>query len=806
MMLPAPRTLAVTALCASGLLAGCEQSASPERLRAQADEQWPLLAKYCVECHNDIDLTANLSFEAMSPDAIADNAEAWERAVRQMRSRTMPPAGGLRPSNDEVDGFVAWMEASLDQSAVPYAGHVELHRLNRTEYANSVKALLGIEVDPEILPVEDQQDGFDNIAKALQVSPSYVEQYLEAARTLSATAVGNPFPRPVGVVLAAGSVRDQQYHVPGLPLGTRGGAVFEHNFPSDGDYLLHIGNLIGGTHRPGQEHVNTVIALLDGKKFFELEIGGAEDSVKLDQLRAPAVEEVNARLKSIPFSTTAGVHKLGVTFLHRSYAESDRVLPSLVPGDGQEAVMTLSSVEVFGPVTAKGLSATPSRDRIFVCYPNDDSENRACAAEIVANMARQAFRGVSADEDTAKFMRLYELGESEGGFENGIKFALSGILAHPKFLYRFEPAREQLAPGTSYALSGVELASRLSFFLWSTAPDQALLDAAADGALRDPAKVEQQVKRMLGDSRSQTLATNFAYQWLGLAKLDNLAPDPFIFGDVDASIRSHFVEEAWRFVDSIFREDRNVLDLLTARHTYVNERLALHYGINDVRGTRFRRVELADEARWGLLGKGGVLLASSYPNRTSPVLRGAWVLEKILGTHPPQPPPGVEGLVENVDGELARTVRERLEAHRSNPSCNGCHGVLDPLGYALESFDAVGRLREHDREAGTAIDASGVLADGTPVDGPVALRQALVDRPEQFAQTLTERLMTYALGRSLDYRDMPTVRRIVREAAAADYRFSTIVLGIVTSDQFLMQGVPLQDLETGAVARSNDGG
>jgi hypothetical protein len=311
---------------------------------------------------------------------------------------------------------------------------------------------------------------------------------------------------------------------------------------------------------------------------------------------------------------------------------------------------------------------------------------------------------------------------------------------------------------------------------------------------------------MLGDSRSQTLATNFAYQWLGLAKLDNLAPDPFIFGDVDASIRSHFVEEAWRFVDSIFREDRNVLDLLTARHTYVNERLALHYGINDVRGTRFRRVELADEARWGLLGKGGVLLASSYPNRTSPVLRGAWVLEKILGTHPPQPPPGVEGLVENVDGELARTVRERLEAHRSNPSCNGCHGVLDPLGYALESFDAVGRLREHDREAGTAIDASGVLADGTPVDGPVALRQALVDRPEQFAQTLTERLMTYALGRSLDYRDMPTVRRIVREAAAADYRFSTIVLGIVTSDQFLMQGVPLQDLETGAVARSNDGG
>jgi hypothetical protein len=601
------------------------------------------------------------------------------------------------------------------------------------------------------------------------------------------------------VSLAAGSARDQQFHVRGLPLGTRGGAVFEHNFPSDGDYLLHIGNLIGGTHRPGQEHVNTVIALLDGKKFFELEIGGGEDSMKLDQLRAPAVEEVNARLRNIPFTTTAGVHRLGVTFLHRSFAESDRVLPSLVPGDGQEAVMTLSGVEVFGPVTPKGLSTTPSRERIFVCYPNDASENRACATEIVASMASRAFRGVSGDEDLARFMRLYELGESDGGFEGGIKFALSGILAHPKFLYRFEPAREELAPGSAYALSGVEIASRLSFFLWSSVPDAELLEAAAGDALRDPAKLEQQLRRMLADPRSQTLATNFAYQWLGLAKLDNLAPDPFVFGDVDAGIRKYFVEEAWRFVDSIFREDRSVLELLTAKHTYLNERLALHYGINDVRGTRFRRVELGDEARWGLLGKGGVLLASSYPNRTSPVLRGAWLLERIIGTHPPQPPPGVEGLVENVDGEVARTVRERLEAHRTNPSCSGCHGVLDPLGYALENFDAVGRWRDKDREAGDVIDSSGVLADGTPVEGPVALRQALVARPDQFVQTLTERLMTYGLGRSLDYRDMPTVRRIVRDAAAEDYRFGAIMLGIVTSDQFLLQGVPLPDLETDAV-------
>ena len=796
-----PWKLAAAALCVGGLLAGCGGGDSPEQLRAQSDQHWPLLTKYCADCHNDVDLTANLSFESMSPDAIADNAEIWERAVRQLRSRMMPPPGGTRPTNGEVDGFVAWLEASLDQAATPYPGHVELHRLNRTEYANAIKELLGLDVDPGILPVEDQQDGFDNIAKALQVSPSFVEQYLEAARTLSATAVGNPFPRPVGVSLAAGNGREQQFHVEGLPLGTRGGAVFEHYFPSDGDYLLHIGNLIGGTHRPGQEHVNTVVALLDGKKFFELEIGGGEDSVKLDQLRAPAVEEVNKRLRGIPFTTTAGVHRLGVTFLHRSFAESDRVLPSLIPGDGQEAVMTLSGVEIFGPVTPKGLSMTPSRERIFVCYPNDASEyervrhadRRQHGRQGISRRIERRRHGAvhAAVRARRRGRRLRRRDQVRAIRDSGSSEILVPLRARPG---GFGAGLGLRAP------NGVELAARLSFFLWSSVPDAELLELAAADALKDRDALEKQVTRMLADSRSATLGSNFAYQWLSLAKLDNLAPDPFVFGDVDGNIRADFVEEAWRFVDSIFREDRSVLDLLTADHSYLNERLARHYGINDVRGKRFRRVELTDEARWGLLGKGGVLLASSYPNRTSPVLRGAWVLEKIIGTHPPQPPPGVEGLVENVDGELATTVRERLEAHRTNPSCSGCHSVLDPLGYALENFDAVGRWREKDREAGTAIDSSGVLADGTPVDGPVALRQALTERPEQFVQTFTERLMTYALGRSLDYRDMPTVRAIVRQAAAENYRFSAIVWGIVTSDQFLMQGVPLPDLETDTVA------
>jgi hypothetical protein len=776
-------------------LAGCDRARSPEQLRAEAGEHWPFLDKYCVDCHNKIDLTADIAFDSMSPGAIADDAETWERAVRQLRGGLMPPTGGARPGGREVDGFVAWMEASLDetQSAVAHPGRVELHRLNRTEYTRAIEELLGLEVDPGVLPIDDLHDGFDNMAKALQVSPSFIEQYLDAARALTAKAVGNPTPRPVGTTYAAGGAREQRFHVDGLPLGTRGGAVFEHYFPSDGDYLLNIGNLIAGTHRPGQESVHTVIAVLDGKKLFELEIGGGEDSRRLDQERAPAVEDVNSRLKNIPFTTTAGVHRLGVTFLERSFAESDRVLPSLVAGDGQEAVMTLNSIEIFGPVVPAGLSMTRSRERIFVCYPNDETEYTPCAKDIVANMAHKAFRGVSSDEDMPNFMRLYELGAKDGGFEEGVKYALSGVFAHPKFLYRFEPTPEDLAPGAAYALGSVEIASRLSFFLWSSIPDAELLEIAAANRLSDRKVLEQQVERMLADPRSETLASNFAYQWLGLSKLNSLPPDQFVFGDVDGKIRDYFVEEAWRFVDSVFREDRNVIDLLTAGHTYLNEPLARHYGINDVRGMRFRRVELEDEVRFGLLGKGAVLLTSSYPNRTSPVLRGAWLLERIVGTPPPEPPPNVEALAENVDGEVAATVRQRLEAHRENPSCGTCHNVIDPLGYALENFDAVGRWRVKDREAGTPIDSSGVLANGTVVDGPLALRQALLERPDRFVQTVTERLMTYALGRPLEYRDMPAVRRIVRQAADENYRFSAIVWGIVTSDQFLMQGTPSPD-------------
>jgi hypothetical protein len=793
--------MAAVAACVVAL-AGCGGAPSPEALRAEAGERWQFLETYCYECHNDTDLTADVDFDALEGDEIGAHAEIWERAVRKLRGRMMPPPGGVKPANAELDAFVAWLEASLDAAAPePEPGYVTPHRMNRTEYANAIRDLLALEIDPAtLLPVDGAEAGFDNLANALTVSPSFIDQFLSAARNLSAQAVGNPAPRAVGVPYTIGNARAQQFHVDGLPLGTRGGALIEHYFPADGEYRLNIGDLVTGLWGYNQEHRATLIAVLDGRKFFELDIGGGEDLKELDQIGAPAVDKINARLKNIPFTATAGPHRLGVTFLHRSFAESDRHLYSLVPGGGQDTVLTLNGIEVFGPVVPAGLSATPSRTKIFTCYPEAPADAEACAREIVTTLAREAFRGTLHDDDVPRLMRLYDEGHTAGGFEDGVKYALSGVLAHPKFLYRFEPPPEGLKAGESYPLSSAELASRLSFFLWSSIPDAELLELAAANRLRNPDVLDEQVQRMLADERAETLAASFAFQWLGLGELDGLAPDPFLFADVDRQIRAHFVTEARLYVDSIFRSEASVLELLTADHTFVNETLARHYGIDDVRGERFRRVPLTDENRFGLLGKGGVLLASSYPNRTSPVLRGQWLLENVLGTPPESPPPNVEALVETVEGQAASTVRTRLEAHRNNPSCDACHGIIDPLGFALENFDAVGRWRDEDREAGAPIDASGVLVDGTPVSGPVELRRAILTRPDQFVQTLTEKLMTYALGRTLGPGDMPTVRRIVREAEAGDYRFSALVWGIVNSAQFQRKGSPRAAEEPVAVA------
>ncbi|MES2606558.1 MAG: DUF1592 domain-containing protein [Pseudomonadota bacterium] len=765
-------------------------------LDAKADQQWALLNDYCMDCHNLDDFSGSLAFDLMDHNNVRKDAEVWEKVVRKLRGRMMPPPGQERPDVARVDEFVAWMEGNLDQpqTTAKDPGEKLLHRLNRTEYANAVRDLLELDIDPDaLLPVDGAEDGFDNIATALQVTPSFVDQYLSAARVVSEQAVGSATARASGTPYVF-SGAGQSFHVDGLPLGSRGGAVVEHYFPSDGKYHLNIGNMVSGLAVGSMEHENTLVATLDGKKIFEKTIGGLEQAAKLDQLRAPAIDELNASLREIPLTTTAGPHKVAVFFRHRSFAESDSSLQQQNPRKGQDAVVRVGDFEIYGPVDATGLSATPSRDKIFSCHPSQDVDETTCAKQIVTTMADEAFRGFVADEDTTLLMKMYDVGYEEGGFEKGVSFALSGILAHPKFLYRIEPIPGSLPPGTSYELSSLELASRLSFFLWSSIPDETLLEIAADDGLKDPAVLETQVKRMLKDPRAKNLSDNFGYQWLGLAELDNITPDGQLFRDVDRGIRGEMTQEALMFMQSIFEEDRSVVDLLTADHTYLNETLALHYGINDVRGSEFRRVQLQDEKRWGLLGKGAVLMVSSYPNRTSPVLRGKWLLEKLQGTPPAAPPPEVEGFVEIEPGQEYTTVRERLEMHRENPSCNGCHGVIDPLGFALENFDAVGRWQDMDRLARIPVDASGVMADGTPVKGPLDLRHAILTRPDQFVQTFTEKLMTFGLGRGVDYQDMPTVRQIVRDASQDNYRFSSLVLNIVKSEQFRMRHTPQQEI------------
>ena len=765
-------------------------------LDAQAEAQWALVQEYCTECHNLDDYSGGLAFDLMSHDTILKEAEVWEKVVRKLRGRMMPPPNAdERPDTQTVDALVAWIEGNLDQPQTAVnPGEKPLHRMNRTEYANAIRDLLKLDIDPEaLLPQDGAEDGFDNIASALQVTPTFVDQYLGAARVVSEQAVGNPSARPSGTPYTFSPV-GQGFHVDGLPLGTRGGAVIEHYFPSDGEYRLNIGGMASGLAAGGLEHENTLVATVDGKKFFEMTIGGVEQAKLLDQVRAPAVDELNARMRDIPLTTTAGPHKIAVFFLHRSFAESDSSLQQQTPRRGQDAIPLLRDFEVYGPVNATGLSATPSRDKIFSCHPDQDVAELTCARQIVTKLADEAFRGFLTDDDTELLMKMYDTGAAEGGFEKGVSFALSGILAHPKFLYRIEPVPGSVPAGVSYELTSLELASRLSFFLWSSVPDETLLEVAVDDGLQDPAVLEAQVKRMLRDPRAANLSTNFGFQWLGLAELENINPDGALFRDIDRNIRADLTEEALRFMQSIFEEDRSIVDLLTADHSYVNESLALHYGMNDVRGAEFRRVQLADERRFGLLGKGAVLMVSSYPNRTSPVLRGKWLMEKVIGTPPTPPPPDVEGFVEIEPGQEFTTVRERLEMHRTNPSCNGCHGVIDPLGFALENFDAVGRWTEIDRMARTPIDSSGVMADGTAVDGPIALRNAILARPEQFVQTFAEKLMTFGLGRGLEYYDMPTVRRIVREASADNYRFSTLVLAIINSEQFRMKSAPSQEI------------
>ena len=781
-------SLALAVAVCSSIAGGIGAAQSPTSSTSSTSST--LIGAYCVGCHNQRTKTAGVMFDTMDLADVSKDAEAWEKAVRKLRGGLMPPPGARRPEPAAVDTFVSALERSLDAAAAsrPNPGRVALHRLNRAEYANAIEDLLGIRIDASaLLPKDDEADGFDNVASVLTVSPSFLDQYISAARVVTARALGNPSARPGSITYRPVRGTDQAVRVEGLPLGTRGGLIVEHLFPADGDYKLNISGLAAAGYVRGMEYRHTLIVTIDGVKAFQASLGGAEDLKAIDQQQAPAVAAINGRFQNIPVKVTAGPHKVGVTFVARTYAESDEVLYSFRPGVGEERIPRVGSLEIQGPFTPSGLSDTPSRQRVFVCHPATQSEELPCATRILSTMARRAFRRPVTDQDLSAPLAFYASARAAADFDAGIQGALPAILASPKFLYRAERAPGTVAPGAVHRVTDLDLASRLSFFLLGRSPDDELLALAEKGSLADPKMLDAQVRRLLADPRSKALVTSFAFQWLKMRGLDEIEPDAVIFPNFDDGLREAFRREMELFIQSVLREDRSVLDLLSANYTFVNERLALHYGLPNVRGDQFRRVTLTDPNRFGLLGKGGVLLTTSYANRTAPVIRGAWILESLLGTPPAAPPPDVEAFPENKDGEKARTIRAIMEDHRAKPSCNACHGVMDPLGFALENFDAIGEWRSQDRWAGIPIDASGTLIDGTPISGPVDLRKALLKRPEQFVQTMTEKLMTYGLGRSVEYYDMPAVRRIVRDAARDNYRFSAIVMGIVKSAPFQMR-------------------
>jgi mono/diheme cytochrome c family protein len=795
--------LILTAICVPTLAGQSAPAPSTPAYLAQADRHWGMLKTYCIVCHNAKLRTGGLALDQLVNSNVPEHAETWEKVIRKLRGGLMPPPGMRRPDRQQSDAFVAWMEGYLDAAAGPHPnpGEVALHRLNRKEYANAVYDILGLKVDgAELLPQDAQSDGFDNIANVLQTSPIFFNQYVAAARTVAVEAVGNPDPRPGSETYLNPNKGGQAFHVDGLPLGTRGGFAVQHLFAADGEYEINLPSLFRNIWFVGIEHQTTLIITLDGAKVFSASIGGPEDERGLDINQSPTQDKINARFKNIRFKAKAGPHQVAVTFLAQTLSESDDSLMHLGDATGFDRMTRVNSFEIRGPFNPTGLSNTPSRQRIFTCYPKSPSQEQACATQILSTIARRAYRRPVKSGDMAELLEFYEKGRQHGGFDEGIRSGLTRILASPYFLYRATiPDPNNKVRDSIYRLRDLELASRLSFFLWSSLPDDQLLKVAEEGRLKDKPMLERQVRRLLADPHASTLATNFAYQWLQLGDLDQIVPDPKVFPSAD--VRDDMVKEVELFVDSVFREDRSVLDLMTADYTFLNQRLATHYGVRSVKGDRFQRVHLTDSARRGLLGKGAVLMVSSYPDRTSPVRRGAWILDNIIGTPPASPPPNVSALLKDnkVGAKVFKSVRERLAEHRSQSSCNACHGILDPIGFSLENFDAVGRWRNVELFAGTPIDATGTLPDGTKLAGPDDLRAALLRNPEQFVQTLTEKLMTYALGRDLEYYDMPTVRKIVHSSAADNYRFSSLVLGIVESDAFRLKKVDQNDAPPGLV-------
>jgi len=767
------------------------------RSAADAERHLATITQYCVACHNDRTKAAGVSFQGVTAASIGEHAETWEKALRKLRGRQMPPPGSRQPDQQEIDAFIAWMEATLDaQPALSAdakasalrlrAGFVPIQRLTRTEFGAAVNDLLGIELDAEsLLPAEIEVHGFDNIAAALSISPAFLDQYVAAARVAAKMAVGEAKPKLTSAYHPQPLTADQPGHVDGLPLGTRGGMKFRHVFPADGEYRFSIGDLGIDLYTRAVETRHTVIILVDGREVFRELLGTPEDLKLIDQGGAPARAAIMKRFTNIPVQVKAGTYDVGVTFIERARIESDEFV-GFLPGDefsrGDRAPRVIGGVRVEGPFNSPGVSETTSRRKIFVCRNQD----KACARRIAENLARGAYRRPVTTADIDSLMPYFDGGRASG-FDSGIEQVVAAILVSPEFLFR--AIKTPAAAAGAFPLSDLELASRLSFFLWSQGPDDQLLKIAAAGKLHAPDVLQAEALRMLKDRRASSLVRNFALKSMDLDNLREVEPDPNLFPSFNDQLRKDLSTEVESFVGSVLLEDRNVGDLLTADQTFLNERLAKHYGISSVLGPQFRRVTLDNPQRWGLLGKGAVLLKTSYGDRTSPVLRGAWILDKLMGTPPTPPPPDVDTDLSQPKGAPPKTLRARLESHRSKPGCNQCHGVIDPIGLAMENYDAIGRWRDRDGEANAPIDAKTVLPNGRPVDGPSELRAGLFGGRDLFVRAFTEKLMMYAVGRELEYFDMPQVRAVVRRAAGQDYRLSAIVSGIVASDAFRMQAV-----------------
>ena len=757
--------------------------ASGAQLRAMLDE-------YCVTCHNERLKTAGLMLDRIDVAQIPEGAEVWEKVRRKLRIAAMPPAGRPQPDQAVVDGVVSMLETSLDHAAAahPNPGRRILHRLNRTEYGNVIRDLLALEIDvASLLPPDDSSYGFDNIADVLKMSPSLLERYLSAARKISRVAVGDLSTPAGSVQYSVPPDLTQDNHLEGLPFGTRGGTVIRHTFPVDGEYVVtvRLGRTTWGTIR-GMEFVHQIDIRLDGQLIERFDVGGIGRYGGQDIIAHDVDTHVTVRLPVM-----AGPHDITVTFPKDSYAQPETDLrkpfiKSNVNYGNVSGLPLVHRVFVEGPFGVTGAGDTPSRRRIFVCYPVSPADEASCAQEIISTLARRAYRRPATDAERQVLFRFYEAKRSTSDFDAGIQMVVRAVLVQPEFLFRVEHDPPESIPGTGYAVSDLELASRLSFFLWSSMPDDELLTLAESGRLREPQVLERQVRRMLSDARSQSLVNNFSAQWLYTRNMQAAFPNGALFPDFDDNLRQAMRRETELLFDSIVREDRSVLDLLMADYTFVNERLARHYGIPNVYGSHFRRVTMDGHGRGGLLGQGSILTVTSYATRTSPVQRGKWILENILGTPPPEPPANVPPLPD-AEIDMTAPMRERMEAHRASPVCAACHAQMDPLGLALESYDAIGHGRMPRGESNGPLDVSGVMPDGTAFEGTSGLREVLLSRSEQFVETATERLLTYALGRGVEHYDMPAVRTILREAALQDYTFSSIILNIVKSTPFQLR-------------------